>query len=802
MFKYNLLLIIRNIKRNKSSFFINLIGLSAGLACALLIYLWVNDELHVDKFHEKDGQIYQVMQNAGKADQITTIEPTPGNLAKSMDEEMPEVEYAVSVIPASWFDKKGILSVGDMNIKADGEFAGKDFFHIFSYKLIHGDENKVLTDKNAILLSDELALKIFHTTENLIGKTIGWNQEDFTGTYVVSGVFQKPPSNSTSQFDLLFNYGLFLEKYPKLQNWSNSDPSTYLCLKKGTNINQFNAKIANYLKSKDQNLNGELFVRPYSDKYLYGNYENGVQAGGRIAYVTLFSLIAIFILVIACINFMNLSTATAFRRSKEVGIKKAIGSNRKTLIAQYLGESMLVTFLSLIVAFFLVVLILPQFNAITGKNLSFAFNKNVFLSTLGIALFTGFVSGSYPAFYLSGFNPITVLKGKLNTSPGEMWTRKGLVIFQFTLSVIFIVGLLVVSKQIEFTQTKNLGYKRDNVIYFSLEDKTIGSTENNVAGNYRAKRVEAFINGLKSIPGVVNASNFWQNIVAEHGSTSGVSWAGKSQDDKINFACLNVGYDFIETLDIKVREGRTFSKDFGTDNSAIIFNEAAIKNMGLTEPVGKTVKLWGKERNIIGITKNFNFESLHNEIQPLFLIFDSPLPHILVKISAPTQKSTINQIQKIYTEYNPGFPFEFKFLDDDYQALYESENKVAVLSKYFAGIAILISCLGLFGLAAFTVERRRKEIGVRKVFGSSQLSIFYLLAGDFSKQVLVSILIATPLSFLIARHWLNTFAYKISLEWWFFVGAGSLALFIAWLTVGSQAVKAANTNPAASLKDE
>jgi len=801
MFRHHLLLILRNIKRDKSSFFINLVGLSTGLACALLIYLWVNDELRMDKFQGRGSHIYQVMQNSPSGNGIVTFEPTPGLLAKTMLEEMPEIEYATSVVPASWFDQKGILSVGKISLKTDGQFVGNDFFKIFPFELILGAPDKILADDNSVLLSDELALRLFNTT-NIIGETVEWVQEDFNGTYRITGVFKKPPASSTAQFDLLLNYGLFLKKFPKLQDWSNSDPNTYITLKKGTDIKQFNTKIEDYLKSKNNQSKSTLFVRSYSDKYLYGNYENGVQAGGRIEYVRLFSIIAVFILLIACINYMNLSTAKAANRMKEIGIKKAIGSGRKSLIGQYLGESILIAFLSLLCAGILVALLLPQFNAITGKNLDLALNLNMVLSVLGITLFAGLVAGSYPAFYLSGFNPTAVLKAKLHTSTGELWVRKGLVVFQFTLSVAFIIGLLILTKQVEFTQTKNLGYNRDNVIYFSVQETAINNSGDNGTAAKPEKETATFLSRIKSTPGVANASTFWQNIVARHGSTSGVNWDGQNEGDKLNFACLNVGVGFIETLGINIREGRAFSKEFGADNSAIIFNETAIKSMGLTNPVGKIVKLWGKERQIVGVVKDFHFESLHNKIGPLFLIPEHQLDNYIVKISSAAPIETIDRLREIYKEYNPAIPFEFKFLDTDYQALYQSESKTAALLEYFAGITIIISCLGLFALAAFTAGRRRKEIGVRKVFGSSRLSIFYLLSCGFTKQVLAAILIASPVSYVAARYWLNTFAYKINLEWWFFAGAGFIALFVAWLSVGSQAIKAANMNPAMSLKDE
>jgi putative ABC transport system permease protein len=799
MLKHNLLITFRNFKRNKSTFFINLIGLSTGLACALLIYLWVNDELNVDKFHEKDIQLFQVMKNGKSADgRILTFEWTPGPLAKALVEEMPEVECVVTVMPNSIIPNEGvnmgILSADETHIKAIEQYAGPDFFNIFSYNLLQGDKNLVLSDKKSVVISDELAQKLFHSTQDIIGKTVEWNKGKFSGTYLISGIFEKPPANSTVQFDLLFTFELYRGINTFVNQWTHSGPSTYIVLRKGTNIDQFNEKIGTFLQKKTNEDYQSLFIRRYSDKYLYGKYENGIQSGGRIEYVRLFSIIALFVLTIACINFMNLSTAKASGRMKEIGIKKAVGSNKKELMIQFLCESLLMTFLSMIIAILFVELLLPQFNEITGKNLVLNLNGNIVLSILGITLFTGLIAGSYPAVYLSGFNPVIVLKGKLNTYMGERWIRKGLVIFQFAISVILIVSVLIVYKQVRFIQTKNLGFDKDHIICFKKEGKL-------------DKNLETFLIEVKKIPGVVNASSYFPNLNVNVTGTTGINWNGKSPDDQVNFKYLFAGHDFVETLGIKVKEGRSFSREFSTEHSKIIFNETAIKSMGLTDPVGQTINLWGQNKQIVGVMNDFHFESLYENLKPCFLIFSSNenniiKDNIIVKIKAGTERETIARLQKFYKEYNYGLPFEFKFLDDDFQAFYESESRVAVLSRCFAGIAILISCLGLFGLAAFTAERRRKEIGIRKVLGSSALQIVYLLSGDFTKIVLASMFISLPVSYFITKHWLDSFAYRIDLQVWYFVGAGLITLFIAWITVGTQAIKAALANPVESLRYE
>ncbi len=492
MFRNNLKIAWRNLLKDRQFTFLNLVGLSTGLACAILIYLWVNDELHVDRFHEKDNRLFQVMENVEAANGIETITSTQGLLADALSKEMPEVEYATSVIPVSWFDKKGILSYGENHITASEEFAGKDYLNIFSYHLIYGDKNHALEDKNSIIISDELARKLFNTTGNVIGRNITWNQKDYSGVYTISGIFEKPPSNATAQFDMVFNYELFLERNPGLTDWRNYNPETYVIVKKGTDIEKFNNKIAGFIKNKKDQAKETLFVQKYSSRYLHNNYENGVPSGGRVEYVKLFSVIAVFILLIACINFMNLSTAKAAGRMKESAMRKVMGASRYLLITQYLGESLLMAFLSVCMAILFVVLLLGQFNKITGKQLSLHFDTQLILPVLGITLFTGLVSGSYPALYLSGFRAAAMLKGRLKNSAGELLIRKGLVIFQFALSGIFIISLLVIYGQMQFIQTKNLGYNRDHVLYFEKGGMVSDNKEDYAAGGKYETELEIF----------------------------------------------------------------------------------------------------------------------------------------------------------------------------------------------------------------------------------------------------------------------------------------------------------------------
>lgn len=422
----------------------------------------------------------------------------------------------------------------------------------------------------------------------------------------------------------------------------------------------------------------------------------------------------------------------------------------------------------------------------------FELDRNRIFLFLGVTVFTGLVAGSYPALYLSGFNPATVLKGKLSSSFGELIARKGLVVFQFAISILFIVSVLVVYKQIEFVQSTNLGYNKDNLIYFNLSG-ALNDT----------KTQETLIEEMKKIPGVEMVSSTNHNMTGHNGGTHGVEWEGKNPEDKTEFERVMVNYDLIETLGIQVAQGRTFSRAFGTDSTAIIFNQKGVDFMGMTDPIGKIVKLWGKNRHIIGVVKDFHYESLHENFKPVFFILEpSNTYRIMARISAGKEKETLSSVELLYKKLNPGFSFDYNFLDTVYQSQYENEQRVAVLSKYFAGLAILISCLGLFGLAAFTAERRLKEIGIRKVLGSSELGIVYLLSSDFTKIVFVAIVIALPISYFVALYWLDGFAFKVKLQPWYFIVAGIIAMMIAWLTVGVQAIRAARVNPTQCLKNE
>lgn len=786
MFKTNLKIAWRNLIKDKQFTSLNILGLSAGLACTLLIFLWVSDEMSYDKFFANDQQLYKLFERRSTSNgDISYSEESSGKLSEVVKQTIPGVAYAATVAPPGWFPQI-TLSANEKNIKANGQYADKDYFNIFSFELLAGDRNKLLETRNSIVISDELATKLFGTSEDILSKPIRFNHDT---TFFVSGVFRKMPVNSSQQFDFVLPFDYFRTVATWVTYWGNKGPLNYVLLKKGADIKTFNKNVATVINKNSDDDRTKIIAIRFSDIYLHNTYNGNVQSGGRIEYVNLFILLAVFILTIACINFMNLSTAKAARRFKEVGIKKVVGAERRHLIFQFLTESLLLTVVAMLLALIIATLLLPAFNQITGKNISLHTTPQMILGIIVIAVLTGFIAGSYPALYLSKFNPLSILKGKLNTSAAELLSRRGLVVFQFTLSTILIVAVFIIYQQIQFIQNADPGYNKNNLLRIAAE------------GTLSTKQ-DAFIAELKKIPGVSNASATNHRMVGHNYATGGLDWPGKPETDETYFEGFESDYGFIETLGMHIQEGRTFSKSFGTDSASIILNESAVKAMQLKNPVGKLVRLYGKSMQIIGIVKDFHFESMHSEVKPSFVMVVPRRGTIVASINSNNKQTTIRAIQHLYESFNPGFPFTFNFLDEAYQQQYESETKVSALSKYFAGLAIIISCLGLFGLAAFTAQKRRKEIGIRKVVGASVASITTMLSKDYLNLVLLSLLVAIPLSWWLMNNWLQSFAYRIHISPWVFVFASLSVIIITLLTISYQSIKAAIANPVKSLRTE
>jgi putative ABC transport system permease protein len=793
MLKHILTIAFRSIKKHKSSFAINLTGLSTGLAFSFLLYLWVQDERSIDKFHINDNRLYQVMEKSLENGIIRIQDGTQGPLSEAMEKDLPEVENAVTVMNLSKEGMDITIKNGEKSFKSAPLFSGDAFFKVFTFPFISGNATTVLKDKNSIAISEDLAQKLFGTTDAALGKSLQWNAFGKDHLSSVTGVFKNVSSKSTLKFDVVFTKQKLIEDlWQNGKTWYNTGPETYLLLKEGVNLTAFNKKIERYIDKYDQYNHFSLFVRKYSDAYLYGNYEEGKQVGGRITNVKLFSVIAILLLIIAAINFMNLSTAKVSGRLKEIGIKKTIGSSRRSLVFQFLGESLFVTALSTVIALMLVALLIPQFNFITGKQLSFHFSLNQVSVLFLIALITGILSGSYPAFYLSGFKPLETLKGKLQGKLGELFIRKGLVIFQFIISLVLIVSVFIVYRQVEFAQTKPIGYAKENVVYFDMEGKIFENKKN-------------FFDELKRVPGVVKAGGIDQSLIREDGgsSTYGIEWPGKIENRKIDFMIRTVDESLVHTLGMQTKEGKLFSDSMGSNNSYLLLNETAAKVMGLKNPVGTKVKLWGEEKTILGVMKDFHTASVHQPISPLvFRCVPDNVSMAMVRIEAGSERKVIDRLTAFYKKVNPGYALNLQFLDDTFRAQYLTEERTLTLAKYFAWLTILISCLGLFGLAAYDTERRTKEIGIRKVLGANTKSLVTLLSKDFLILVVIAIILASPVAYYLMSKWLQDFVYRVDISWWIFIVAGALALLIALLTVSFQAIKAAIANPVKSLRTE
>lgn len=787
MLKNYLLVALRNLKRNKAFSLINILGLALGMACSLVIMLWVKDEYSINNFHKNGSRLYSVFERQYHDGIIDAGHNTPGMMATEMKKVLPEVQYATNY---AWNDLNTFEANGKI-IKEDGNYAGEDFFKMFSFPLLEGNAINALKEPLNIAVSRKMAEDFFGSPEEAIGKTIRYqNKKDLK----ITAVFENTPANSTLKFDYIGNWEIFLENNDWARDWGNNGPATYLMLREGTDAAAFSKKIAQFIEPyhKEENFKIRCDIQRFGDIYLHSNFKNGELSGGRIQYVQLFSIVAIFILLIACINFMNLTTARSVKRSKEIGVRKVVGAMRAALIRQFVGEAMLIVLIAMIIGLGIVLFVLPQFNELTRKQIVLPFNDASFwLSILALLFVTGIISGSYPSLYLSSFNPVRVLKGSLKFTTGTLWFRKGLVVFQFMLSIVLIIATIVVSRQVNYIQTMNLGYDRENLLYIPLEGE--------LAGKYQLFRNQSML-----VPGVKQVTRITQEPTEISNGTGGVQWEGKDPTSMIQFTQAAVGYGFTNTMKVQMAKGRDYSKDFATDSTGYIINETALKIIGYKDPIGKPLTFWQKPGTLIGVVKDFHFNSLHEPMRPLVLRLGEEIEWgtALVRTEPGKTKEALAGLEKVCKGLNPKFPFTYKFSDEQYQKLYTSEAVVSSLSDYFAFLAIFISCLGLLGLAMFTAEQRTKEFGIRKVLGADSATLFGLLSKEFLALVLVALLIGSPLAWIAMNRWLEDYAYRTELSWWIFVIAGLVALIIALVTVSFQAVKAALANPVKSLRTE
>ncbi|MGK7395208.1 MAG: ABC transporter permease [Candidatus Cyclobacteriaceae bacterium M3_2C_046] len=774
---------IRNFWYQKGYSFINILGLSVGLATSLLIFLAINHELSTDRFHQDIDQVYRVMENQYYSrENIFTTPATPGPLADYLKKEMPEVELASRM---SWYLEQ-VFFYDQKSFKETGFYVDPDFLQMFSYPFVEGDQQNALSDFSSVVISEQLAHKLF-SGESALNKVVAINDND----YKITGVFENVPQNASLQFDFLLNIERYIGQNSWTQTWGNNGLLTFIKISEQADPIVLEDKIRKVVKENNDQSVVELFIQPYGDMYLYSDFDQGKVSGGKIEYVRIFIFVAIFILVIAIINFMNLSTARAAKRAKEVGIRKVVGATNYSLKAQFLGESILLTFFSLMFAVGLVEAILPVYNQVIGKTLIMDYGSPIFLLKLaGIALATGLLAGSYPAFYLSSFESAKILKGSFKSGKAALAFRKGLVIFQFSLSILLIISTMIIYNQVNFIKNTDIGLDRENVVWINIE------------GDLR-KNFKPFKNDLEQFNFIqqVSSSNF--NPLNIGNSSSGVNWPGKVPDENILFSFINVDYDFIETLGMRMDQGRSFSPQFASDSVGIIINQKAADVMGLENPVNQIIQVSGFDATILGVVEDFNFHSMRAVMEPLIMVLRPQERNVaFIKTHEKNPAESLAAIEQVYKKYNGNFPFAYHFLDQTFDEMYKSEIMIGRLASMFAVIAIFISCLGLFGLASYSAEQRTREIGIRKVLGASASNLVIMVSGQFTILVAIAFALTAPLAYWLMNDWLNNFAYRINLTLPVFMLSGLAALLIAWITVSYQSIKAAFINPVNSLRSE
>lgn len=790
MIKNYITVALRNIVRNKTYSFLNISGLAIGLACSIFILLWVQDELSFDRFYKNADNIYRVEEDQYYSGETYHVNVTPFPVAPAFKSDIPEINNAARITFHSLLIKYGENSFYESQVVA----ADQSYLDIFDLEFIKGSSSSALNDPYSIVMTQEMAEKYFGD-EDPLGKVITINNKyDFK----VTGVINKIPLNASFRFQAAFQFE-FLEEFGRWsKSWDSNSIFTFVELTSGADISTINKKMTDMLRQNEPDSNTDYMLAPVTGLHLFSYFGYG-KPNGAIQYIYIFSGIALFVLLIACINFMNLSTARSANRSKEIGMRKVVGANRSNLIYQFFGESMVLSFISMVFSLFIVALLLNQFNDLTGKEIPIdIFNDFKFIiGLLLITLFTGFLAGGYPALFLSSFKPVKVLKDSLKTGVKNSLFRKVLVVFQFSLSIILIIGTIVVYNQLIYMQNKSLGYNKEHVLYFS--------SRGDVAISYQSIKKE-----FLQTHGVINVTGSNHQPSQIGSNSGGAEWEGKDPEQTVLISTNVVDYDYTNTMKINIIAGRGFSEEFPSDlptdsTGRFLVNEEVVKIMGIsnTDAIGARFDFMGVQGSIVGVMKNFHFNSMRTKIEPLAMaLAPEHISYIVVKIAPGDISSTIENMKDSWESVLPGYPFEYRFIDEDFENLYRTEQRMVNLLKYFSIMAIIIACLGLFGLASFTAGQRKKEIGIRKVLGASEIKLTYLLCREFLILVVISALIAWPISYYILAGWLESFAYRISLTVWVFLASGLLTLIIALLTVGFHALKAASANPVKSLNYE
>jgi ABC-type antimicrobial peptide transport system permease subunit len=806
MFANYLTIAWRNIIRHKAHTAINITGLALGLTCCIFVFLWVQDERGIDNFHHNADRLYSAWQTVTSNGKIDGSYNTPTHydpLKKRSNVILQDLSASVPAVERVAIYEKGYelpwghpesFRVGEKILRLKGSRADTNFLQVFSFPLVRGNAATALKDIHSIAISRKMAALFFASPAAAMGKTVRYeNRQDF----VVTAVFEDVPAQSSLQFDFLLPWDA---QKQGLLEYADNNFATYILLRPTADVRRTETQINQFLATRldqQQGIQVHIGLQRFGDQYLHDTFVNGQPQAGRIAYVRLFSSIAIFILLIACINFMNLSTARSVQRAKEVGLRKVVGSTRGALIIQFLSEALLFAFLAMLLAIGLLALLLPAFNDFIGKQIPLPLPQSSFwVSLIMLIVLTGLIAGSYPALYLSSLQPIRTLKGVLRFTRGAVWFRKGLTVFQFVLSIVLVIATLVITRQTQYVQNARLGYDRENLIYVRIEGDLTKER------NYLSfKQLALGLPGITMIDRSTEEPQEMNFVMTD----SSIKWEGKDKNIAVGIKPASVGYDFVRIMHMDIVAGRDFSRLQATDSvDAFLVNEEAVKEMGLKDPIGKWVSAWKKKGHIIGVLKDYHTQSLREAITPVLLDVKEyeDFGVIIARTSPGQTKQALASLAKLYAAINPGYAFSYQFVDKEYKKLYTSEQIISKLSILFATLAIVISCLGLLGLVMFAAQQRTKEIGIRKVLGASIGQIFGLFSVDFLRLIILAFLIAGPLGWYTMSAWLHDFAYRIDLSWWIFVLAGFIALLIAMLTMGWQALSAARANPVSSLRAE
>jgi ABC-type antimicrobial peptide transport system permease subunit len=784
MIKNYLKITFRNIRRHKGYSFINIAGLAIGITACVLLLLWVQDEWNYDRFHTNANELYRVLLDPQEAS--TTHEAvSPPVLAAKMKENFPEVVNTARISTSGTL----LLKYGDKAFyEGEGIFADATFFEMFSFPFVQGNPDTAFSELHSIVITEDLARKYFGS-ENPLGKILTINNKT---DYKVSGIIKNVPHNSHLNFNYVRSFELLKEFGVNINSWGNVSFYTYVQLQKNSTSRIVDEKLKSMIEKENPGHN-LYYLQPLTQIHLRSNFNFDPAVTGNIMYIYIFTAAALFILFIACINFMNLATARSGTRSKEVGMRKAVGAYRIDIIKQFFGESILLSFTSLLFSVIMLQIFLPVFNDLAGKELSLSYSGflQILLGLMGITLFTGLLSGSYPAMFLSSFQTVNVIKNLPQSGTKGSLFRKILVVTQFSLTIIILIGTIVVHDQLNHIRNQNLGYDKDYMVCFPLRGEIV-------------KKLDATRAELLKNPNILNFA-VSSSLPTHIGSgTSGADWEGKPSDVRIQMQFVSVDHSYLDTYRMEMAEGRFFAKDFESDSKeGFILNEAAIKAMGMDSPVGKRFGFGRSSGRIIGVIKNFNYKSLHSEIEPLILINDPRgYRYASIRISSENIEGTITHLENVWNQFSAGFPFNYTFLDDRIENLYRSEQSIGTVFNYFTILVVFIACLGLFGLASFTAEKRTKEIGIRKVLGAPISNILMLLFREFTKWIILANIIAWPAAYFIMTKWLENFAYRTNIGIATFFLAAGFVLVIALITVSYQCIKTALSNPVDSLKYE